>query len=155
MSGFWGWFLVIVGVIAVFNAEKLPTLRRMLEEKFKDSLDLAKEGSKTLKDKVDKVKSDIDSRKNAPEQQQEPEENSEKEIDEALQFMGSYVKKEEASVQPEEPKTVTEQPAEEAALSSKETTVSSEEEPFNLESVFKESQTKTEEDKPIDLEHRY
>ena len=56
MDGFFGWFLVIVGVLAVFNAEKLPALRQMLEEKFKDSLDAAKEGSKTMKDKIEKNK---------------------------------------------------------------------------------------------------
>jgi len=152
MSGFWGWFLVIVGVLAVFNAEKLPALRRMLEEKFKDSVDLAKESSKTLKDKVDKVKSDIDSKKNAPVQEQEPEENSPEEIDEALQFMGSYVKKEEETpVMPEESKVVAEQ-----TVGEKKAATPEKEEAFSLESVFNDSQTKTEDaDKPIDLEHRY
>ena len=66
MDGFFGWFLIIVGVLAIFNAEKLPALRQMLEEKFKDSVDAAKAGSKTMRDKIEKVKTDIDNRKNAP-----------------------------------------------------------------------------------------
>ena len=39
MGGFWGWFIVFVGVLAIFNAEKLPAIRKMLEEKFKDSVE--------------------------------------------------------------------------------------------------------------------
>ena len=52
MGGFFGWFLVIVGVLAIFNAEKLPALRQMLDEKLKGSLDAAKEVSKTTKSKI-------------------------------------------------------------------------------------------------------
>ena len=37
-----GWILVIIAVLAILNAEKLPALRQMLEEKFKDSVVAAK-----------------------------------------------------------------------------------------------------------------
>lgn len=93
MGGFFGWFLVIVGVLAVFNAEKLPALRQLLEEKFKGSLDVAKESSKTVKSKLEQVKTEIDSRKNTPQAGNEPEENTPEETAEALQFMSNYINK--------------------------------------------------------------
>lgn len=92
MGGFLGWFIVFVGVLAIFNAEKLPAIRKMLEEKFKDSVDAAKEGSKAAQAKLKQVKTDIENKKNAPQPQAEPEENSPEEIDEALQFMKGLVK---------------------------------------------------------------
>ena len=64
MTGFMGWFLTIVLVLAIFNAEKLPALRMLLEQKLKDSLDVAKEGSKIAKDKIKQVKTDIENKKN-------------------------------------------------------------------------------------------
>lgn len=93
MGGFFGWFLVIVGVLAVFNAEKLPALRQLLEEKFKGSLDVAKESSKTVKSKLEQVKTEIDSRKNTSQAGNEPEENTPEETAEALQFMSNYINK--------------------------------------------------------------
>ena len=93
MGGFFGWFLVIVGVLAIFNAEKLPALRAMLEEKFKGSLDVAKEVSKTTKNKIEKVKTEIDNKKNAPQEIKEPEENTPEETEEALKFMSEYINK--------------------------------------------------------------
>ena len=93
MGGVFGWFLVIVGVLAVFNAEKLPALRQLLEEKFKGSLDVAKESSKTVKSKLEQVKTEIDSRKNTPQAGNEPEENTPEETAEALQFMSNYINK--------------------------------------------------------------
>lgn len=92
MGGFLGWFIVFVGVLAIFNAEKLPAIRKMLEEKFKDSVDAAKEGSKAAQAKLKQVKTEIENKKNAPQPQAEPEENSPEEIDEALQFMKGLVK---------------------------------------------------------------
>ena len=89
MTGFWGWFLVLVVVAAIFNAEKLPALREFLEEKLKDSMEKAKEGSKLAKDKIKQVKTDIENKKNTPD---EPEENTPEEIEESLKFMDSYVK---------------------------------------------------------------
>ena len=95
MGGFFGWFLVIVGVLAIFNAEKLPALRQMLDEKLKGSLDAAKEVSKTTKNKIEKVKTEIDNRKNAPQEVKEAEENTPEETAEALNFMSSYINKKE------------------------------------------------------------
>ena len=127
-----GWFLTIVIVLAVFNAEKLPALRQLLEEKLKNSMDAAKEGSKIAKDKIKQVKTDIENKKNAPETQEaEAEENTPEEIEESLKFMGDFIKsetKEENKVTSETTEeTKTEMPKEE----------------------------KTAEDAPIDLEHRY
>ena len=92
MGGFMGWFIVFVGVLAIFNAEKLPAIKKMVEEKFKDSVDAAKEGSKAAQAKVKQVKTEMENKKNAPQPQAEPEENSPEEIDEALQFMKGLVK---------------------------------------------------------------
>ena len=125
MGGFFGWFLVIVGVLAIFNAEKLPALRAMLEEKFKGSLDVAKEVSKTTKNKIEKVKTEIDNKKNAPQETKEPEENTPEETEEALKFMSEYINKN----QEETPTAVSEQ---------------TEKEPEKAEDT-------PQEDKPIDL----
>lgn len=125
MGGFFGWFLVIVGVLAIFNAEKLPALRAMLEEKFKGSLDVAKEVSKTTKNKIEKVKTEIDNKKNAPQETKGPEENTPEETEEALKFMSNYITKKEE----ETPTTVPEQ---------------TEKEPEKTEDT-------PQEDKPIDL----
>lgn len=125
MGGFFGWFLVIVGVLAIFNAEKLPALRAMLEEKFKGSLDVAKEVSKTTKNKIEKVKTEIDNKKNAPQETKEPEENTPEETEEALKFMSEYINKN----QEETPTAVSEQ---------------TEKEPEKTEET-------PQEDKPIDL----
>ena len=125
MGGFFGWFLVIVGVLAIFNAEKLPALRAMLEEKFKGSLDVAKEVSKTTKNKIEKVKTEIDNKKNAPQETKEPEENTPEETEEALKFMSEYINKN----QEETPTAVSEQ---------------TEKEPEKTEDT-------PQEDKPIDL----
>ena len=133
MDGFFCWFLVIVGVLAVFNAEKLPALRQMLEEKFKDSLDAAKEGSKTMKDKIEKVKTDMDNRKNAPQAEKETEENTPEETEEALQFMSNYINKDES---------------EKAAVKSEETAQAQE-----TTVATTEENEKVEEDKPVDLNH--
>ena len=56
MGGFFEWFLIVLGIAAVFNAEKLPALRVLLEEKLKNSLDVAKTGAQTAKAKMEEVK---------------------------------------------------------------------------------------------------
>ena len=136
MGGFFGWFLVFAGVLAIFNAEKLPAIKQMLEDKFKDSVDAAKEGSKLAQAKIQQVKTEIENKKNAPAPEVESEENSPEEIDEALKFMNSFVKENK----PEEEKT---------------------EAPELEITVVTPAEEKTEEpaapaeDAPIDLEHRY
>ena len=97
MGGFMGWFLTFLLVAAIFNAEKLPALRKMLEEKFKDSVDAAKEGSKIAKTKIKKVKSDIENKRTAAVNAVtgDGEENTPEEIAESLQFMGNYIKPED------------------------------------------------------------
>lgn len=131
MSGFFGWFLVFIGVLAIFNAEKLPALRQMLEEKFKGSLDIAKEVSKNTKTKIEKVKTEIDNKKNAPQTQAESEENTPEETAEALQFMSNYINTEN-------------KPQEESSEKPAETTT---------EDSVKAEKTEDDADKPIDLNH--
>lgn len=92
MGSFMGWFLTIVLVLAVFNAEKLPDLRQILEKKFKASVEAAKEGSKLAKDKIKQVKTDIENKKTVSAENKEAEEDSKEEIEEALKFMGDYIK---------------------------------------------------------------
>jgi predicted metal-dependent peptidase len=111
MTGFMGWFLTIVLVLAIFNAEKLPALRMLLEQKLKTSLDAAKEGSKIAKDKIKQVKTDIENKKNAPAEEQDPEENTPEEIEESLKFMGDFIK--QSSKEEEKPVAVKEEPVEE------------------------------------------
>lgn len=101
-----GWLLVIIIVLAIFNAEKLPALRQQMEEKFKNGMVAAKEGSKLAKDKIQKVKTDIESKK-AETAKVEPEENTPEEIAESMEFMGTFVQEEEkkkASKKPAEKK---------------------------------------------------
>ena len=132
MGGFMGWFIVFVGVLAIFNAEKLPAIKKMLEEKFKDSVDAAKEGSKAAQAKLKQVKTEMENKKNAPQPQAEPEENSPEEIDEALQFMKGLVK--------------------EGKKTGKKTTEESEKNSDEKEKGAVASEPK--EDAPIDLEKR-
>lgn len=128
-----GWILVIIGVLAIFNAEKLPALRQMMEDKFKDSMVAAKAGSKIAKNKIKQVKADIDSKKNAEPQEKEREENTPEEIEESLQFMGSFIKKDEAETKAEDKET----PQKEA------------------EKVIELPQEPAESDDKVDLENRY
>ena len=88
------WLLVIIVVLAIFNAEKLPALRQMLEEKFKDSVVAAKEGSKLAKNKIQKVKAEIETKKNV-QAEEEKEENTPEEIAESMEFMGTFVQEHE------------------------------------------------------------
>ena len=76
-----------------------------MEDKFKDSMDAAKVGSKIAKNKIKQVKADIDSKKNAEPQEKEREENTPEEIEESLQFMGSFIKKDEAETKAEDKET--------------------------------------------------
>ena len=139
MGGFMGWFLTFLIVVAVFNAEKLPALREMFEEKFKNSVDAAKEGSKIAKDKIKKVKTEIENKKSAPAEKEDPEENTPEEIAAELEVMSKYVpsEKSETAETPKSEGSILDQyvPDEEPAPATPE--------------------TEPEEEKPIDLEHRY
>ena len=89
-----GWILVIIIVLAIFNAEKLPALKQLAEEKFKNSVVAAKEGSKLAKDKIQKVKTDIEQKKSTA-AKENTEENTPEEIAESMEFMGTFVQEEE------------------------------------------------------------
>lgn len=130
MGGFFGWFVVIVGVLAIFNAEKLPELRALFEEKLKDSMDAAKEGSKIAKDKIKQVKTDMENKKTEAAKKDDDDEESPEEIEESLKFMGSFLNKNNKEKEPE-------------------TTVAAAE-----TKVEPEKKEEPEAEKPIDLEHR-
>ena len=135
MGGFMGWFLTFLLVLAIFNAEKLPALREKVEEKIKNSVDAAKEGSKLASNKIKQVKNDIENRKNAV-GQVEAEENTQEEIAESLQFMGNYLKQEMADQNAQNTDAAAQETAAEPEKSEPEAEVA-------------------DEDKPIDLENRY
>jgi len=132
MGGFLGWFVVIVGVLAIFNAEKLPELRALIEEKFKNSIDAAKEGSKLAKDRIKQVKTDMENKKTSADEEDETDENTPEEIAESLKFMGSYLNDKEDD-------------KENADASNNE---------IPDEHIIIEEVEEPEEEKPIDLEHR-
>lgn len=142
MGGFMGWFLTFLLVLAIFNAEKLPELREKLEEKIKDSVDAAKEGSKLASDKIKQVKSDIENKKNAVAAPEEAEENTPEEIEESLKFMGNYLKQEAENNSAQKNTEITDTPIVDgkAETEKKQAEIPS---------------TETDDDKPIDLENRY
>ncbi len=142
MGGFMGWFLTFLLVLAIFNAEKLPELRAKLEEKIKDSVDAAKEGSKLASDKIKQVKSDIENKKNAVAAPEEAEENTPEEIEESLKFMGNYLKQEAENNSAQKNTEITDTPIVDgkAETEKKQAEIPS---------------TETDDDKPIDLENRY
>lgn len=55
-SGFWGWFLVVVIVAAIFGAGKLPELKTIAEEKLKLAVDEAKKKKVEVENKINEVK---------------------------------------------------------------------------------------------------
>lgn len=55
-SGFWGWLLVVVLVVAIFSADRLPELKKFLESKTKDGLNAVKQGTKNVEEKIAKMK---------------------------------------------------------------------------------------------------
>lgn len=134
MGGFFGWFLTFILVVAIFNAEKWPSLRSMIEEKIKESVDAAKEGSKLASDKIKQVKTGLDTKRNATKTKNEAEENTPEEIAESLQFMENYIKPEEKLENT--PKSV---------------------ENTNIQEIEPDAETLelSEDEKPIDLEHHY
>lgn len=52
LSGFWGWFLVVVFVVLVFSADRLPEWKKSLEVIAKDGVDAVKKGTKTAQEKI-------------------------------------------------------------------------------------------------------
>ena len=55
-SGFWGWFLVVVIVVVIFGAGKLPDLKVQAEEKLKLLASAAEKGKKELEAKINEAK---------------------------------------------------------------------------------------------------
>ena len=57
-SGFWSWVLVIVLVVAVFQADKLPGFVNFIKKFTKEGLDAAKQGAKNVEEKIAKGKAE-------------------------------------------------------------------------------------------------
>ena len=53
-SGFWSWVLVILIVVAIFSADRLPELKKLAEEGF----EALKKGKKSVEEKIAKAKAD-------------------------------------------------------------------------------------------------
>ena len=50
------WILVIIIVVAIFNADKLPELRKALEAKTKEGVEAVKKGQQMAQEKIAQVK---------------------------------------------------------------------------------------------------
>lgn len=53
-SGFWSWVLVILIVVAIFSADRLPELKKYAEEGF----EALKKGKKNVEEKIAKAKAE-------------------------------------------------------------------------------------------------
>ena len=54
LFGFWSWVLVILAVVAVFMAHRLPELREQAKEQLKSSAVALKKGKNDLQEKINK-----------------------------------------------------------------------------------------------------
>ena len=70
-SGFWGWFLVVLIVAAIFGAGKLPDLRKEAEEKLKLGMAALEKGKEELNKKIaEKTKKDNSAKKTVADENQ-------------------------------------------------------------------------------------
>ena len=70
-SGFWGWFLVVLIVAAIFGAGKLPDLRKEAEEKLKLGMAALEKGKEELNKKIaEKTKKDNAAKKTVADENQ-------------------------------------------------------------------------------------
>lgn len=53
-SGFWSWVLVILMVVTIFSADRLPELKKYAD----DGLEALKKGKKNVEGKIAKAKAD-------------------------------------------------------------------------------------------------
>ncbi|MBQ8870954.1 MAG: hypothetical protein IJ019_06230 [Alphaproteobacteria bacterium] len=51
-----GWLLVIILVVAIFNADKLPDLKKLIETKTKEGVEAVKKGQQKAQEKLAQVK---------------------------------------------------------------------------------------------------
>ena len=51
-----GWLIVIIVVVAIFNADKLPDLKKAIEAKTKEGVEAAKKGQQKAQEKIAQVK---------------------------------------------------------------------------------------------------
>ena len=52
-----GWLLVIILVVAIFNADKLPDLKKKIEAKTKEGVEAVKKSQKMAQEKLAQAKS--------------------------------------------------------------------------------------------------
>ena len=51
-----GWLVVIIVVVAIFNADKLPDLKKAIEAKTKEGVEAMKKGQQKAQEKLAQVK---------------------------------------------------------------------------------------------------
>ena len=51
-----GWLIVIIVVVAIFNADKLPDLKKAIEAKTKEGVEAVKKGQQKAQEKIAQVK---------------------------------------------------------------------------------------------------
>jgi Sec-independent protein translocase protein TatA len=55
-SGFWSWVFVLVLVVAIFSADRLPEFKKWLDSMAKDGVKLAKKGAQAAQEKIAEAK---------------------------------------------------------------------------------------------------
>ncbi len=54
--GFWSWVLVVIVVVAIFSADRLPELREYVKKISKEGADAVKKGKKEIEGKIAQAK---------------------------------------------------------------------------------------------------
>lgn len=54
--GFWSWVLVVIVVVAIFSADRLPELREFLQKMSKEGAEAVKKGKKEIEGKIAQAK---------------------------------------------------------------------------------------------------
>ena len=58
-NNFWEWLLIAIVILAIFNINRLPEIKSLLESQFQTLSQKAKEGKKELERKVNETKENI------------------------------------------------------------------------------------------------
>lgn len=80
-SGFWGWFLVVLVVAAIFGAGKLPDLRKEAEEKLKLGMAALEKGKEELNKKIAEKTKNGEPKSKASTKKEMPQDNQSENIE--------------------------------------------------------------------------
>lgn len=80
-SGFWGWFLVVLVVAAIFGAGKLPDLRKEAEEKLKLGMAALEKGKEELNKKIAEKTKNGEPKSKASTKKETPQDNQSENIE--------------------------------------------------------------------------